>query len=195
MIVLIRKYSKDSKKKWNFKKGLRLSSMVVVVVYLILQCKKLSIGAWLSLVNCSLVAKSLTLNFYISKTIWWIVPKFHMTMFLTMPISILSSMHLLLYRFSCNFRFIFKQSFSLCSLFLQWIFLQLGRSFKRLGWSMKIIFIIILYFRFSRSRCVAIQNKIGFNLASEPSLQSWLFLKKYLACPGNDVTADTRLFF
>ena len=35
----------------------------------ILQCKKLSIGAWLSFVIGSLMAKSVTLNLNISKTI------------------------------------------------------------------------------------------------------------------------------
>ena len=60
---------------------------MVVVVYLILQCKKLSIGAWLSVVDGRL---NETLNFNIFKTIQWIVLKFHMAMFLTMLILILS---------------------------------------------------------------------------------------------------------
>ena len=56
----------------------------------LLQYKKLSIGAWLSVVDCRLIAKSKTLNFNIFKTIKWIVLKFHRAMFLTMLILISS---------------------------------------------------------------------------------------------------------
>ena len=63
-------------------------------LYTLLQYKKLSIGAWLSVVDCRLMAKSETLNFNIFKTLQWIVLKFHRAMFLTMLISILSSMNL-----------------------------------------------------------------------------------------------------
>ena len=149
----MREASKNIRKRGISKKALIIISLSIYI--LILQCKKLSIGAWLSFVIGSLMAKSVTLNLNISKTVWWIVLKFHMTMFLTMLLLILSSIHFLLYRFSCYFRFMLKQSYSLCSLFLRRIFLKLGRSLTWLGWSLKIFFIIILYFRFSRSRCVA----------------------------------------
>ena len=139
-----------------------------------LQCKKLSIGAWLSFVNGRLMAKSLTLNFSISKTIWWIVLNFHMTLFLTMLISILSSMNLLLYWFLCYFRFMVKQSFGLCTLLLRWIFLKLGRSLPWLGCSLKRFFIIILYFRFSRSRCVATHQSIYLSSILYCNVKSYL---------------------
>ena len=152
VIVSIQQAFKDSQK-INFQKTPKI--IYIYYIYTLLQYKKLSIGAWLSVVDGRLMAKSLTLNFSISKTIWWIVLNFHLTLFLTMLISILSSMNLLLYWFLCYFRFMVKQSFGLCSLLLWWIFLKLGRSLPWFGWNLKRFFIIILYFRFSRSRCVA----------------------------------------
>ena len=151
LIVWIQQASKNNKKIYFLK-----TPKIILLLYItLLQYKKLSIGAWLSVVDGRLMAKSLTLNFSISKTIWWIVLNFHMTLFLTMLISILSSMNLLHYWFLCYFRFMVKQSFGLCSLLLRWIFLKLGRSLPWFGWNLKRFFIIILYFRFSRSRCVA----------------------------------------
>ena len=64
--------------------------LVNININSVLQYKKLSIGAWLSVVDCRLMAKSETLNFNIFKAIQWIVLKFHRAMFLTMLILISS---------------------------------------------------------------------------------------------------------
>ena len=96
VIVLIQQAFKDSKK-INFQKTLK-----IIYINSVLQYKKLSIGAWLSVVDGRL---NETLNFNIFKTIQWIVLKFHMAMFLTMLILILSFKKLWHLRFWCYFRF------------------------------------------------------------------------------------------
>ena len=99
VIVLIQQAFKDSKK-INFQKTLK-----IIYINSVLQYKKLSIGAWLSVVDCRLMAKSETLNFNIFKTIQWIVLKFHSAMCLTMLILISSFKKLWHLRFWCYFRF------------------------------------------------------------------------------------------
>ena len=101
------------------------------------------------------------MNFNISKTIRCIVLKFHMVMFLTMLISILSLIKRWHLRFRCYFRFMVNELLHLFSLFSRWIFLKLGGFLVWIGLSLIRFSIIIfyfrflLYFRFSRSRCVA----------------------------------------
>ena len=105
MIVWIQQASKNNKKIYFLK-----TPKIILLLYITpLQYKKLSIGAWLSVVDCRLMAKSETLNFKIFKTIQWIVLKFHRAMFLTMLILISSFKKLWHLRFWCYFRFMVNE--------------------------------------------------------------------------------------